>query len=180
MSVKILLYTLLKQIGIFLVVSFLVFRGTFVESDSLGLNLSTGVSLLLSVILWGIINLHTYWLIPGYLFQRRYKKYIIYLSCLVGFMLTAMVGAICFLGQYYVIPEQMQRLNSDLPFFLLINALALILYFLAFSFTIFLNNSIFLSKTHFEKIARSTPKIDTIIKALFPNKSNIFNFLFFN
>ena len=45
MSVKILLYTLLKQIGIFLVVSFLVFRGTFVESDSLGLNLSTGVSL---------------------------------------------------------------------------------------------------------------------------------------
>ena len=108
MSVKILLYTLLKQIGIFLVVSFLVFRGTFVESDSLGLNLSTGVSLLLSVILWGIINLHTYWLIPGYLFQRRYKKYIIYLSCLVGFMLTAMVGAICFLGQYYVIPEQMQ------------------------------------------------------------------------
>ena len=54
MSVKILLYTLLKQIGIFLVVSFLVFRGTFVESDSLGLNLSTGVSLLLSVILWGI------------------------------------------------------------------------------------------------------------------------------
>ena len=93
MSVKILLYTLLKQIGIFLVVSFLVFRGTFVESDSLGLNLSTGVSLLLSVILWGIINLHTYWLIPGYLFQRRYKKYIIYLSCLVGFMLTAMVGA---------------------------------------------------------------------------------------
>ena len=41
MSVKILLYTLLKQIGIFLVVSFLVFRGTFVESDSLGLNLST-------------------------------------------------------------------------------------------------------------------------------------------
>ena len=111
MSVKILLYTLLKQIGIFLVVSFLVFRGTFVESDSLGLNLSTGVSLLLSVILWGIINLHTYWLIPGYLFQRRYKKYIIYLSCLVGFMLTAMVGAICFLGQYYVIPEQMQRLK---------------------------------------------------------------------
>lgn len=88
MSVKILLYTLLKQIGIFLVVSFLVFRGTFVESDSLGLNLSTGVSLLLSVILWGIINLHTYWLIPGYLFQRRYKKYIIYLSCLVGFMLS--------------------------------------------------------------------------------------------
>ena len=139
MSVKILLYTLLKQIGIFLVVSFLVFRGTFVESDSLGLNLSTGVSLLLSVILWGIINLHTYWLIPGYLFQRRYKKYIIYLSCLVGFMLTAMVGAICFLGQYYVIPEQMQRLNSDLPFFLLINALALILYFLTFSFTIFLH-----------------------------------------
>ena len=139
MSVKILLYTLLKQIGIFLVVSFLVFRGTFVESDSLGLNLSTGVSLLLSVILWGIINLHTYWLIPGYLFQRRYKKYIIYLSCLVGFMLTAMVGAICFLGQYYVIPEQMQRLNSDLPFFLLINALALIHYFLAFSFTIFLH-----------------------------------------
>lgn len=54
-------------------------------------------------------------------------------------MLTAMVGAICFLGQYYVIPEQMQRLNSDLPFFLLINALALILYFLAFSFTIFLH-----------------------------------------
>ena len=139
MSVKMLLYTLLKQIGIFHVVSFLVFRGTFVESDSLGLNLSTGVSLLLSVILWGIINLHTYWLIPGYLFQRRYKKYIIYLSCLVGFMLTAMVGAICFLGQYYVIPEQMQRLNSDLPFFLLINALALILYFLAFSFTIFLH-----------------------------------------
>ena len=139
MSVKILLYTLLKQIGIFLVVSFLVFRGIFVESDSLGLNLSTGVSLLLSVILWGIINLHTYWLIPGYLFQRRYKKYIIYLSCLVGFMLTAMVGAICFLGQYYVIPEQMQRLNSDLPFFLLINALVLILYFLAFSFTIFLH-----------------------------------------
>ena len=139
MSVKILLYTLLKQIGIFLVVSFLVFRGTFVESDSLGLNLSTGVSLLLSVILWGIINLHTYWLIPGYLFQRRYKKYIIYLSCLVGFMLTAMVGAICFLGQYYVIPEQMQRLNSDLPFFLVINALALILNFLAFSFTIFLH-----------------------------------------
>ena len=46
-------------------------------------------------------------------------------------MLTAMVGAICFLGQYYVIPEQMQRLNSVLPFFLLINALALILYFLA-------------------------------------------------
>ncbi|MDC2654304.1 sensor histidine kinase [Bacteroides ovatus] len=61
------------------------------------------------------------------------------MSCLVGFMLTAMVGAICFLGQYYVIPEQMQRLNSDLPFFLLINALALILYFLAFSFTIFLH-----------------------------------------
>lgn len=139
MSVKILLYTLLKQIGIFLVVSFLVFRGTFVESNSLGLNLSMGVSLLLSIILWGIINLHTYWLIPGYLFQRRYKKYILYLSCLVGFMLTAMVGAICLLGQYYVMPEQMQRLNSDLPFFLLINALALILYFLAFSFTIFLH-----------------------------------------
>ena len=75
MSVKILLYTLLKQIGIFLVVSFLVFRGTFVESDSLGLNLSTGVSLLLSVILWGIINLHTYWLIPGYLFPGFFFYY---------------------------------------------------------------------------------------------------------
>lgn len=74
MSVKILLYTLLKQIGIFLVVSFLVFRGTFVESDSLGLNLSTGVSLLLSVILWGIINLHTYWLIPVICFSVDIKS----------------------------------------------------------------------------------------------------------
>ena len=139
MSVKIPLYTLLKQIGIFLVVSFLVFRGTFVESNSLGLNLSTGVSLLLSIILWGIINLHTYWLIPGYLFQRRYKKYIIYLSSLVGFMLAAMVTGICLLGQYYVMPEQLQKLNNDLPFFLFLNALALILYFFAFSFTIFLH-----------------------------------------
>ena len=139
MSVKIPLYTLLKQIGIFLVVSFLVFRGTFVESNSLGLNLSTGVSLLLSIILWGIINLHTCWLIPGYLFQRRYKKYIIYLSSLVGFMLAAMVTGICLLGQYYVMPEQLQKLNNDLPFFLFLNALALILYFFAFSFTIFLH-----------------------------------------
>lgn len=55
MSVKIPLYRLLKQIGIFLLVAFLVFRGTFVEDNSVGLNPVTGVNLVLSFILWGII-----------------------------------------------------------------------------------------------------------------------------
>lgn len=139
MSVKITLYTLLKQIGIFLVISFLVFRGTFVESNSLGLNISTGVSLSLSIIFWVTINLHTYWLIPDYLFQRRYKDYLIYLSSLVGFMLAAMIAGINFLGRYYVLPEQLQKLDNDLPFFIFLNALALILYFLSlllFSYTV--------------------------------------------
>lgn len=54
-------------------------------------------------------------------------------------MLAAMVTGICLLGQYYVMPEQLQKLNNDLPFFLFLNALALILYFFAFSFTIFLH-----------------------------------------
>lgn len=138
MSVRIPLYILLKQTGIFLVVAFLVFRGTFVEDYSLGLNLVTGVNLVLSLILWGIINLHTYGLIPEYLFQGRYKAYIGLTSSLILCMLLAFFIGAYIMGQYYPMPDNIKIFNSNFFFSMFLNALALILYFFAFSFTIFL------------------------------------------
>lgn len=138
MSVKIPLYRLLKQTGLFLIVAFLVFRGTFVEDNSLGLNPMTGVNFLLSLILWGIINLHTYRLIPKYLFQGRYKAYIGFTISLVLCMLLAFFIATYIMGQYYTVPDNIRTFNSDFFFSLFLNALALILYFFAFSFTLFL------------------------------------------
>lgn len=138
MSVKIPLYRLLKQIGIFLLVAFLVFRGTFVEDNSVGLNPVTGVNLVLSFILWGIINVHTYRLIPEYLFQGRYKAYIGFTISLVLCMLILLFIGVYVMGQYYPMTDNIKTLNSRFFFFLLLNTLALILYFFAFSFTIFL------------------------------------------
>ncbi|QIU96051.1 histidine kinase [Bacteroides faecium] len=138
MPVRIPLYRLLKQIGIFLLVTFLVFRGTFVEDNSVGLNPVTGVNLVLSLILWGIINLHTYRVIPEYLFQRRYKAYICFTISLVLCMLLLLFIGAYIMGQYYPMPDNIKTINSRFFFFLLLNALALILYFFAFSFTIFL------------------------------------------
>lgn len=138
MSVKIPLYILLKQIGIFLVITFLVFRGTFVEDNSVGLNPVTGVNLVLSLILWGIINLHTYRLIPEYLFQGRYKAYISFTISLVLCMLLAFFIGAYIMGYYYPMPDNIKTINSAFFFSLLLNALALVLYFFAFSFTIFL------------------------------------------
>lgn len=138
MSVKIPIYRLLKQTGLFLIVAFLVFRGTFVEDNSLGLNPVTGVNLILSLILWGIINLHTYRLIPKYLFQGQYKAYIGFTICLVLCMLMAFFVGAYIMGQYYTVPDSIKTFNSDFFFTLFLNALALILYFFAFSFTIFL------------------------------------------
>lgn len=138
MSVKIPIYTLLKQTGLFLIVTFLVFRGSFVEDNSLGLNPMTGVNLILSLILWGIVNLHTYRLIPKYLFQGRYKAYIGFTICLVLCMLLAFFIGTYIMGQYYTVPDNIRTFNSDFFFSLFLNALALILYFFAFSFTLFL------------------------------------------
>ncbi len=147
MSVKIPLYRLLKQIGIFLLVAFLVFRGTFVEDNSVGLNPVTGVNLVLSFILWGIINVHTYRLIPEYLFQGRYKAYIGFTISLVLCMLILLFIGVYVMGQYYPMPDNIKTLNSRFFFFLLLNTLALILYFFAFSFTIFLRRWVSLSMT---------------------------------
>ncbi len=147
MSVKIPLYRLLKQIGIFLLVAFLVFRGTFVEDNSVGLNPVTSVNLVLSFILWGIINVHTYRLIPEYLFQGRYKAYIGFTISLVLCMLILLFIGVYVMGQYYPMPDNIKTLNSRFFFFLLLNTLALILYFFAFSFTIFLRRWVSLSMT---------------------------------
>lgn len=138
MSVKIPLYRLLKQTGLFLIVAFLVFRGTFVEDNSVGLNPVTGVNLVISLILWGIINLHTYRLIPEYLFQGRYKAYISFTIGLVLCMLLAFFIGAYIMGMYYTIPDSIKTFNSSFFFSMFLNALALVLYFFAFSFTIFL------------------------------------------
>lgn len=138
MSVRNLLRTLLNQTGVFLAVSFLVFRGTFVEDISIGLNLSTGVNLLFSFALWGTIYLHTYWLLPGYLFQGRYRAYVGYISCLIAFMLIILLVGSNIMGNYYTMPDNFRTFGPDFFFYLFLNALALILYLFAFSFTIFL------------------------------------------
>ncbi|WP_294479666.1 histidine kinase [uncultured Bacteroides sp.] len=133
-----LLHTLLNQTGIFLAVSFLVIRGTFVEDISIGLNVATGVNLLLSLTLWGTICLHTYWLLPEYLFQGKYKAYIAYISCFILFMLLVMIVGNDIMGKHYAMPDTIRTIGPDFFFYLFLNALGLILYFFAFSFTIFL------------------------------------------
>lgn len=138
MSARTLLHAFLTQAGIFLIVSFLVFRGTFIEDISIGLNLSTGVNLILSFTLWGTINLHTYWLLPKYLFQCRYKTYIASISCLIIFMLVVMLWGSDVLGQHYTMPDNFRTVSPNFFFYLFLNTLGLILYFFAFSFTIFL------------------------------------------
>ena len=137
MSVKRTLYSALKVIGVFLIISFMVFRGNLVREVGFGFNLSTGINLLMIFTFMGLIYLNTNVLIPKYLFKGRWKAYAVYMGYLIGFMSLFMMSGLYILKQYYKIPDQIVTINPVFFLFLLINFIAFILYFLTFSFTLF-------------------------------------------
>lgn len=137
MSVKRTLYSALKVIGVFLIISFMVFRGNLVREVGFGFNLSTGINLLMIFTFMGLIYLNTNVLIPKYLFKGRWKAYAVYMGYLIGFMSLFMMSGLYILKQYYKIPDQIVTINPVFFLFLLINVIAFILYFLTFSFTFF-------------------------------------------
>ena len=137
MSVKRILYSALKVIGVFLIISFMVFRGNLVREVGFGFNLSTGINLLMILTFSGLIYLNTNVLIPRYLFKGRYKAYAGYMGYLIVFMALFMMGGLYILKQYYKIPDQIVTINPIFFLFLLINVIAFVLYFLTFSFTLF-------------------------------------------
>ena len=137
MSVKRILYSALKVIGVFLIISFMVFRGNLVREVGFGFNLSTGINLLMILTFSGLIYLNTNVLIPGYLFKGRYKAYAGYMGYLIVFMSLFMMGGLYILKHYYKIPDQIVTINPVFFLFLLINVIAFVLYFLTFSFTLF-------------------------------------------
>lgn len=137
MSVKRILYSALKVIGVFLIISFMVFRGNLVREVGFGFNLSTGINLLMILTFSGLIYLNTNVLIPRYLFKGRYKAYAGYMGYLIVFMALFMIGGLYILKQYYKIPDQIVTINPIFFLFLLINVIAFVLYFLTFSFTLF-------------------------------------------
>ena len=131
------LYSALKVIGVFLIISFMVFRGNLVREVGFGFNLSTGINLLMIFTFMGLIYLNTNVLIPKYLFKGRWKAYAVYMGYLIGFMSLFMMSGLYILKQYYKIPDQIVTINPVFFLFLLINVIAFILYFLTFSFTLF-------------------------------------------
>ncbi len=137
MSVKRTLYSALKVIGVFLIISFMVFRGNLVREVGFGFNLSTSINLLMIFTFMGLIYLNTNVLIPKYLFKGRWKAYAVYMGYLIGFMSLFMMSGLYILKQYYKIPDQIVTINPVFFLFLLINVIAFILYFLTFSFTLF-------------------------------------------
>ena len=137
MSVKRTLYSALKVIGVFLIISFMVFRGNLVREVGFGFNLSTGINLLMIFTFMGLIYLNTNVMIPKYLFKGRWKAYAVYMGYLIGFMSLFMMSGLYILKQYYKIPDQIVTINPVFFLFLLINVIAFILYFLTFSFTLF-------------------------------------------
>lgn len=137
MSVKRTLYSALKVIGVFLIISFMVFRGNLVREVGFGFNLSTGINLLMIFTFMGLIYLNTNVLIPKYLFKGRWKAYAVYMGYLIGFMSLFMMSGLYILKPYYKIPDQIVTINPVFFLFLLINVIAFILYFLTFSFTLF-------------------------------------------
>ena len=137
MSVKRTLYSALKVIGVFLIISFMVFRGNLVREVGFGFNLSTGINLLMIFTFMGLIYLNTNVLIPKYLIKGRWKAYAVYMGYLIGFMSLFMMSGLYILKQYYKIPDQIVTINPVFFLFLLINVIAFILYFLTFSFTLF-------------------------------------------
>ena len=137
MSVKRTLYSALKVIGVFLIISFMVFRGNLVREVGFGFNLSTGINLLMIFTFMGLIYLNTNVLIPKYLFKGRWKAYAVYMGYLIGFMSLFMMSGLYILKQYYKIPDQIVTINPVFFLFLWINVIAFILYFLTFSFTLF-------------------------------------------
>ena len=137
MSVKRTLYSALKVIGVFLIISFMVFRGNLVRDVGFGFNLSTGINLLMIFTFMGLIYLNTNVLIPKYLFKGRWKAYAVYMGYLIGFMSLFMMSGLYILKQYYKIPDQIVTINPVFFLFLLINVIAFILNFLTFSFTLF-------------------------------------------
>lgn len=137
MSVKRTLYSALKVIGVFLIISFMVFRGNLVREVGFGFNLSTGINLLMIFTFMGLIYLNTNVLILKYLFKGRWKAYAVYMGYLIGFMSLFMMSGLYILKQYYKIPDQIVTINPVFFLFLLINVIAFILYFLTFSFTLF-------------------------------------------
>ena len=137
MSVKRTLYSALKVIGVFLIISFMVFRGNLVREVGFGFNLSTGINLLMIFTFMGLIYLNTNVLIPKYLFKGRWKAYAVYMGYLIGFMSLFMMSGLYILKQYYKIPDQIVTIYPVFFLFLLINVIAFILYFLTFSFTLF-------------------------------------------
>lgn len=137
MSVKRTLYSALKVIGVFLIISFMVFRGNLVREVGFGFNLSTGINLLMIFTFMGLIYLNTNVLIPKYLFEGRWKAYAVYMGYLIAFMSLFMMSGLYILKPYYKIPDQIVTINPVFFLFLLINVIAFILYFLTFSFTLF-------------------------------------------
>ncbi len=137
MSVKRTLYSALKVIGVFLIISFMVFRGNLVREVGFGFNLSTGINLLMIFTFMGLIYMNTNVLIPKYLFKGRWKAYAVYMGYLIAFMSLFMMSGLYILKQYYKIPDQIVTINPVFFLFLLINVIAFILYFLTFSFTLF-------------------------------------------
>ena len=137
MSVKRTLYSALKVIGVFLIISFMVFRGNLVREVGFGFNLSTGINLLMIFTFMGLIYLNTNVLIPKYLFKGRWKAYAVYMGYLIGFMSLFMMSGLYILKQYYNIRDQIVTINPVFFLFLLINVIAFILCFLTFSFTLF-------------------------------------------
>lgn len=137
MSVKQALYSALKAIGVLFMISFMVLRGNLAREVGFGFNLSTGINLLMAFTFFGLICLNINILIPKYLFRGHYKTYTIYMGYLIGFMLLFMMSGIYILKQYYKIPNQVVTINPNFFLFLFVNAIALVLYFLTFSFTLF-------------------------------------------
>lgn len=137
MSMKRILYSALKVIGVCLIISFMVFRGNLVREVGFGFNLSTGMNLLMIVTFSVLIYLNANILIPRYLFKGRCKAYAVYMGCLIVFMSLFMMGGLYILKQYYKIPDQIVTINPVFFLFLLVNVIAFVLYFLTFSFTLF-------------------------------------------
>lgn len=174
MSVKRTLYSVLKVIGVFLIISFMVFRGNLVREVGFGFNLSTGINFLLALTFFGLICLNIYVLIPKYLFRGHYRIYTLYMGYLIGFMLLFSISGIYILQRYYKLPDLIVTVNSNLFVFLLVNVIAFVLYFLTFSFTLFfrrwLNDQQLLNKLENDNLQAELTRLKEQIQPDFLSK----------
>ncbi len=124
---------------------FVIVVASFVEDLELLLsfNIIQVSSVILLFIIWGIVCVNIYYLIPAFLFKGKYVKYILYITLCILFSTTLLFIIEYLLEKNYHVEHEVLTDGWSVLLFMVVNLFASGFYIFAFSFTIFLQRWVY-------------------------------------